>query len=432
MEGMTFKIVTDHMSLKWLMSQKDLTGRLARWSLKLQGFDFSIEHRKGSENVVPDALSRVHVDELCAEQDTCFPLDFDASEFEAPDYQTLKSRILAEKELLPDLEVRGKQIYIRTKHRRGDEIADNNCWKLYIPVGMVKGIIAAAHDPLASHSGMSKTLEKLRRSFYFPKMAVHVKAFIDNCRVCKETKAPNVTLRPEMGKQITVERPWQRVFTDLLGPYPRSKSGNTFLLVVLDQFSKFVLLKPLRKATAIEVTRFLEQNVLHVFGIPESIWSDNEVQFISREFKALLKLYGIRHITTASHSPQSNASERVNRSILAAIRSYMNHEDQRTWDESISSIGSALRNNRHESTGFSPYYLVFGQDFIEHGSVYRLMRELQALPENDIEVLPPADFRLLLNERVKRNLESAYRRHEKAYNTRSRAVSFRPGMNSKT
>lgn len=59
-EGHTFKIVTDHASLNWLMNQKDLHGMLARWSLKLQGFNFDIEHRKGSEHFVPDALSRVY------------------------------------------------------------------------------------------------------------------------------------------------------------------------------------------------------------------------------------------------------------------------------------------------------------------------------------------------------------------------------------
>jgi len=61
---MPFKMITVHASLKWLMSQKDLSGRLARWSLKLQAFDFTIKYRKGSLNVVPDALSRVHMDEL--------------------------------------------------------------------------------------------------------------------------------------------------------------------------------------------------------------------------------------------------------------------------------------------------------------------------------------------------------------------------------
>jgi len=54
-EGHEFTVVTDHASLRWLMTQQDLQERLARWALKLQGFNFSIEHRRGSENVVADA-----------------------------------------------------------------------------------------------------------------------------------------------------------------------------------------------------------------------------------------------------------------------------------------------------------------------------------------------------------------------------------------
>jgi len=56
-DGMPFKVITDHASLKWMTGQKDLSGRPARWSLKLQAFDFTKEHRKGSRSVVPDALS---------------------------------------------------------------------------------------------------------------------------------------------------------------------------------------------------------------------------------------------------------------------------------------------------------------------------------------------------------------------------------------
>lgn len=56
-EGHEFKVVTDHASLKWFMGQRDLGGRLARWALQLQGMNFSIEHRRGKDNVVADALS---------------------------------------------------------------------------------------------------------------------------------------------------------------------------------------------------------------------------------------------------------------------------------------------------------------------------------------------------------------------------------------
>jgi len=52
-------VISDHSSLKWLMSLKDLSCRLSTWSLKLQAFDFKIVHRKGSNNMVADTLSRM-------------------------------------------------------------------------------------------------------------------------------------------------------------------------------------------------------------------------------------------------------------------------------------------------------------------------------------------------------------------------------------
>lgn len=428
-EGMKFTIVTDHASLKWLMTQKNLSGRLARWSLNLQGYDFSIEHRKGSANIVPDALSRVFIDELHpAEVNQSFPLDLDPDDFNDPIYVTHRERILANSERLPDYQVRDFKIFIRTQFRKSSPISESSCWKLWLPQDQTKRAIEMAHNPsLASHPGMRKTLEKLKRYYFWPRMGPDVANYISHCQICKETKAPNITLRPPIGKRVEVERPWQRIYIDLLGPYPRSTAGNTSILIVLDQYSKFVLLKPLRKASAVEIVRYLEREVFHMFGVPESVWSDNGVQFVSREFKGLIEQYGVTHIRTATHSPQSNASERVNRSILAAIRAYIT-ENQLTWDAELSAIGSALRNNIHEATGYSPHYLVFGQHLVSHGSCYRLLRELESLPEGEVEVLAPPEFRQIVGDRVRKNLYSAYKRHETAYNIRSREIVFRVGQ----
>lgn len=424
-EGMPFTIITDHASLKWLMSQKDLTGRLGRWSLKLQGFDFNIEHRKGSANVVPDALSRI--DELVGVVGK--PLDLTDSSFQSDEYEKLKTTIRDHQMELPDVEIRGNVIYKRTQFRTGVEVVDSSTvWKVWVPEPLRQQIITESHQPaMASHGGTEKTIDLVRRYYYWPGLSREVREYISRCDTCKETKAPNQTLRPPMGRSLPTERPFQRLYIDLLGPYPRSKSNNTTILIVLDQLTKFLWLKPLRVASANAIVRFLETDIFHLVGAPESILSDNGVQFISKDFKTLLSQYGVQHITTATHSPQANASERVNRSILAAVRAYV-ESDQTTWDIHISAIASALRNSTHTSTGQTPYFAAFGQHMVQHAGTYALLRELRALGSNDIETIPAEEYREALNKEIRVKLKEAHDRNARTYNIRSREVTFKPGQ----
>lgn len=431
-EGMPFTIVTDHASLKWLMGQRDLSGRLARWSLKLQGFDFSIEHRKGSANVVPDALSRVYVDELDVDElmaeEAALNIDLESPAFEDTEYVSLRTTINENQQRLPDVRVMDGKVFHRSEFCSGDLQLDATVWKLWIPKPLQEPLMAAAHrPPMASHGGVAKTVERLRRQCFWPGMTVDVRRMVGNCSTCGETKAPNDTLRPPMGQQIATERPFQFVYTDMLGPYPRSKHGNTTILVVLDKFSKFILLHPLRKATAKEVIEFIEQRVIQMFGAPEVLYSDNGVQYKSKEFSALMQKYGVRHLTSATHAPQANASERANRSILAALRSYIDG-DQSNWDVNLQAIACAMRSSIHASTKVTPFYALFGQHMMQHGSSYRLARTLQGLSEGNLEVLPAAEFRDLLHQNIKTNLVAAHQRHERAYNTRCKDVEFRPGQ----
>ena len=84
------------------MSQKDLSGRLAQWSLKIQSFDFKIEHRKVSLNIIPNALSRQDI----SESYMSIEIDLYASEFNEEEYQQLKKVIMEKKDLLPDISIK--------------------------------------------------------------------------------------------------------------------------------------------------------------------------------------------------------------------------------------------------------------------------------------------------------------------------------------
>ena len=83
------------------------------------------------------------------------------------------------------------------------------------------------------------------------------------------------------------------------------------LLIVLDHLTKFHWLCPLRKFTSSLIQNFLEKQIFHLYGVPETIVSDNGSQFRSNDLNAFLTTYGITHTYTAYYSPQANASERV-------------------------------------------------------------------------------------------------------------------------
>lgn len=170
-EGQDFTIITDHASLQWLMKQLDLTGRLARWSLKLQGFRFNIEHRRESQNVVPDCLSRQNFEEVF-ELELNPLIDLESPHFDSEEYVKLRRTILENRPQLPDLSITNNKIYKRCEFSNGKLEDEMFNWKLWVPSSLVQEVIDNAHSqPNKCHGGVGKTIERLRRNLYWPHMA---------------------------------------------------------------------------------------------------------------------------------------------------------------------------------------------------------------------------------------------------------------------
>ena len=222
-------------------------------------------------------------------------------------------------------------------------------------------------------------------------------------------------------------RPFEKLYVDFLGPYPRSKSGNAYVFIVLDHFSKFVFSKALKQATSSNIIKFLRQEIFNVFGVPHIIHSDNGKQFLSQDFQNLLSKYCIKHFKTANYAPQSNASERVNRTLLSAIRSYLK-TDQREWDIHLSDIACALRSSVHSATGVSPYFALFGTNMISHGSGYKLAQKLNAVDDNELLTIPRQNRLQCLRNHIRDNILKANEKSAKMYNTRTKKVKYLPGQ----
>lgn len=318
-------------------------------------------------------------------------------------------------------------VYRRSEHAVGNPVADDLAWKLWIPKDMVPEVLWKYHDdPLSAHSGINKTLEKIRRYLFWPNLVNDVKRYINSCEVCKSTKHPNVVMRPPLGDTGATHRFFQRLYVDFIGPYPRSRSGNIGIFIVLDHFSKFVFLKPVKKFTADAITKYLEEDLFHVFGVPESLISDNGTQFKAKKFNDLLDFYKISHVYTAVHSPQANASERVNRSVIAAIKAYIK-SDQKDWDEKLSHIACALRSSVHVAVGTSPYFMTFGQHMVTNASTYQLLRKLGVLEDRSMNFNRQDTFDIVRSKAAE-VMRKQQEQNEKQYNLRSRQVSYCVGQ----
>lgn len=140
-------------------------------------------------------------------------------------------------------------------------------------------------------------------------------------------KHPNVQVKVPMGKQNSTSSPWEKIAIDFLGPFPLSKNHNRFILIGIDIFSKFVLLKSLRKADSKSTKSFLENDVFLSFRVPSFIIFDNGSAFISKKFKKFIDEYPVTVDYNAANHPQHNPVERINRTSIASLRAFIG-EDQ--------------------------------------------------------------------------------------------------------
>lgn len=409
-EGVEFDVITDHASLKWLHNLKDPAGRLARWAVRLQAYNYTLLYRKGKLNVVPDALSR-----------SVASLDLLGDDFTLDkEYVNLKEKILLEPSAYSNFSVEDNVIYKYVHSRASKSFS----WKVLVPFNLRLNLIKENHNnSLASHQGIAKTIARIKDQYYWPSMRMDIKNYVRKCEICQLTKYPNITLRSEMGKQKEPSRPWEMISVDLIGPLPRSKKGNNFILVIIDVFTKFTLLHPINKPTSNKVIQFLEEQVFLMYGVPFVAIQDNGSQFISKKYKKLLADYEIRPWFIATYHPQANSVERMNRSVKTAIRAYVS-TDHREWDLQLPQIGCALRTALHESTKFTPYFLNYGQEMALSGKTHVIQDKLASLTENPSERI---ENLALVRQQVVLNLKKAYEAYSKRYNLRSRVIVFKPG-----
>lgn len=427
LEGVHFTVITDHWSLVWLHRLKDPTGRLARWAVRLQPFDFTIIHRKGKLNVAADFLSRSVIP---PKEDLVTPDEINVLDDQVKQrttdkwYLRLLDRVRDKPLDYPKWRIENGVLYKYVKCKFPDLATENDYWKVVVPRDERLDLIRQNHDvPTSGHLGTYKTRGRLAARYYWPKMKYDVNKYVRCCQTCAATKPEQKAPAGHMGRRPTVSLPWQTISMDLVGPLPRTPRGYSHILVVTDYFSKYVKLFPLRTATAKAVTKHIEEDVFLVYGVPQYLVCDNGVQMRSGEFQRMCAKYDTKISYTPLYYPRADPTERTNRTVKTMLRAYVK-DNHRSWDTYLPSLGCAIRSAKHEVTGQSPYFVNFGREYVGTGKYYSSGINDTAKDKPDAARIE--GFRKMFLE-VKRKIEVARDRNERVYNLRRRDVQFTVG-----
>jgi hypothetical protein len=427
-------IRTDHKALSFMMKCRLLNARLTRWILAIQDYNFEIEYIRGKDNYFADALSRnppVETEScksnLLGEYNEIIiaPITIDNKKINIPEISNLMTlqeqdekiniirKILKnEVENVEKLKLENiKKYYILYKN-----ILYKNCsnvWKVFLPQSLVNIVTTAFHEHFG-HFGTFKISHAVSNHFYWPRLLRDVRRIVSSCDICQKAKHKNMLYHGESQSNIPT-CPGECIAVDFYGELPKSRFGYCYVFVLLDIFSKFVVLYPMKKATTQAILHKIKNDYIPMLGKPKSILSDNAKQF-SNKWKRALNDEGIITKYSAVYCPTSNPAERPLKEVGRIIRTYC-HEKHTKWLDLLPMVARWINISVNESTGFTPFQL-------QHGRKPELeVKQLIKPPLLNNDPISIEDLYVIARKRMQYKAEA----RQKIANSKGILFHFKPG-----
>ena len=364
--GQKVRIVTDHHALCWLLTKKDLAGRLARWSLQLQDYDLEIVHRSGRKHQDADCLSRApvglstegqederHVYLISEEQ-----MNWIRWQGEDPALQSIRQKWQAG----TDPKIQRDYVLLDGKLFKKTVLSNGLFYRMCVPIARRAQVLSACHDSdYAGHLGKTRTRERVLARYTWPGVRDDVDNYVRTCPQCQTRKHQVPRVRAPQ-QHVEVTGPFETVGIDVLGPFPRSSKGNKYVVLAADYLTKWTMTKAIPRATAEEVIKFFLEEILYRHGSPTRIITDNGKCFVAKIVKQLLRELRVKHNLTSIAWPRGNAlAERTIRTITDMIAMFV-VPSQENWDGCLPALTFAYNSSRQETTGKTPFFLLFGRE----------------------------------------------------------------------
>ncbi|CAI5994784.1 unnamed protein product [Closterium sp. NIES-64] len=312
LQGRHFTLVTDHQPLLWLMTHQELTGRNARWAIKLLGFDFEIRHRPGKTLQHADGLSRnppplQPVAQLAAmAQVAAVTWGQEKGKKRLGDIwedeetmSWIKGEPLEEGGVSERARARGQhfrwfqeQLQLRT----------NEGWKV-VPQPQERARIMGNVHAKLGHYGITRTRQLLSTMYWWASMGKDVAGLVASCEACQRNKARLEKERDEL-HSLPIHGLGYRWSLDLAGELPLSKGGKQYILVMVEHTSKWVEVRALPSKNSALIADAFEELVLTRYGACGEVLTDQGTEF-QGSFDELLEEMGITHRVTSRFAKQA-------------------------------------------------------------------------------------------------------------------------------
>ena len=396
--GRRFSLYTDHKPLTKLSTVHTKT--LNRLQLKMTELHPEIRYIEGKNNVVADFLSRYHgmnvttgppasadamatAVAIISHRQAGHPVQqIDATPFRLKTLQRLDPALRKIIDSIPDsnstfdnpvmhtsphcrvpVTIIQEVLFVQPAKRKG--ILSASDLRVAVPKTMRAEIIKEAHNSwIGGHGGVFKTTERIKAEFWWPSMAEGIENHVRDCSTC--LRATNKGLPPPPLLQPLPEPngPNRRIHADLFGPLTSSVRKNNYVLVITDAFSKLARALAIPGKAAPTVAASMVDHMF-LFGIPESIMTDQGMEFCNQLQRQIWDSLAIRHDVTTPYHPQCNAGAEVfNKTMKHYLATAIIDSEKTTldWELYLGPLMFSYNTSINTSTRVSPFETTFGYD----------------------------------------------------------------------
>ena len=354
--GSPHKVIVhmDHNNLRYWQDPQKISRRIAREVLELADYDIEIHHLQGKENGRVDALSR---------REDHNPGDHDNEDVTVlPDH--LFARVVqVEQSTQDDSIIRWWIDPHRLKYIDGHWTKDNRR-VVMDPLETKQALIKSLHDlPAYGHPGISRTIDFIEQSYWWPGLQHDVAEYVRGCRECQWHKVNNRPTKAPLQPIFPPEdaTPFGVVALDFITKLPLSSGYDSILTITDHSCTKMVHFVPCNETiTAEETARLFLNTIVQHYGLPHKIISDRDPRFTSKFVQELCRTLGIQQNISSAYHPRTNRqSEWNNQWVETYLRFFTNHQ-QTDWVDCLPLAEFAHNNWKNETTKNTPFFLLMG------------------------------------------------------------------------